>query len=156
MAEQWSIVGDTWVVGCEMPSGMIFPELNASSPDARHPQRTTPTGIYKAGCGLDSTLCAFGHDEYMYQVLAQSEGVTLPKEALSVVRYHSLYPWHEQGSYTGLEDDHDRCVKGWVKLFNQHDLYTKRDTLYSEAEVAQMRAYYAAIADKYLPAVLDF
>jgi hypothetical protein len=58
-----------------------------SSPDARHPQRTTPTGIYKAGCGLDSTLCAFGHDEYMYQVLAQSEGVTLPKEALSVVRH---------------------------------------------------------------------
>jgi|NorSeaMetagenome_1021524.scaffolds.fasta_scaffold338998_1 hypothetical protein len=26
----------------------------------------------------------------------------------------------------------------------------------TQAEVAQMRAYYAAIADKYLPAVLDF
>jgi hypothetical protein len=32
------------------------------------------------------------------------------------VRYHSLYPWHEQGSYTGLEDDHDRCVKGWADV----------------------------------------
>jgi inositol oxygenase len=156
MEEQWSIVGDTWVVGCEMPSGMILPELNASSPDARHPQRTTPTGIYQAGCGLDNTLCAFGHDEYMYQVLVQSDGVTLPKEALSVVRYHSLYPWHELGCYAELENDYDRCVKGWVKLFNQHDLYTKRDTRYTEAEMAEMRAYYGAIADKYLPAELDF
>ena len=30
------------------------------------------------------------------------------------VRYHSLYPWHEQGGYSVLENDHDRCVKGWV------------------------------------------
>ena len=44
----------------------------------------------------------------------------------------------------------------WVKLFNQHDLYTKRDTLYSAAELAEMKAYYSTLVDKYLPAQLDF
>eukprot|EP00320_Phaeocystis_rex_P006331 CAMPEP_0119056818 /NCGR_PEP_ID=MMETSP1178-20130426/1384_1 /TAXON_ID=33656 /ORGANISM="unid sp, Strain CCMP2000" /LENGTH=830 /DNA_ID=CAMNT_0007037587 /DNA_START=62 /DNA_END=2554 /DNA_ORIENTATION=- len=156
MKEQWSIVGDTWIVGCQMPPDMIYPELNASNPDGRHPQRTSPKGIYEPGCGLDNTLCAFGHDEYMYQVLVQNEGVKLPPEALSVVRYHSLYPWHEHGCYAELENEHDRCVKGWVKLFNQHDLYTKRDTPYSEVELAEMRAYYSTLIDKYLPAKLDF
>ena len=155
MAQQWSIVGDTWLVGCQMPGDMIYPELNASSPDARHKLRTSCTGIYEAGCGLDGTLCAFGHDEYMYQVLAQDPRVTLPREALSVVRYHSLYPWHTHSCYAELESDYDRCVKGWVLLFNQHDLYTKRDTLYSAAEMVEMRAYYAALAEKYLPATLD-
>ena len=47
-------------------------------------------------------------------------------------------------------------MKGWVKLFNQHDLYTKRDTLYSAAELAEMKAYYSTLVDKYLPAQLDF
>ena len=32
------------------------------------------------------------------------------------VRYHSLYPWHELGCYAELENDYDRCVKGWVPL----------------------------------------
>lgn len=44
----------------------------------------------------------------------------------------------------------------WVKLFNQHDLYTKHDTTYSEVEIAEMRAYYTTLVDKYLPAALDF
>merc|ERR1711964_622902 len=90
MAEQWSIAGDTWIVGCAMPTSPVFSELNDASPDARDPQRRTELGIYQEGCGLDRTLCAFGHDEYMYQVLRQNEGVKLPKEALYIVRYHSL------------------------------------------------------------------
>jgi inositol oxygenase len=156
MESQWAIVGDTWIVGCAVPEQTVFPEFNARSPDAAHPERRTPTGIYEPGCGLDATLVAFGHDEYMYQVLAQNAGVSLPKEALYVVRYHSMYPWHEQDCYAELENDYDRCMKGWVKLFNQHDLYTKRDTLYSAAELAEMKAYYSTLVDKYLPAQLDF
>jgi len=156
MAEQWSIVGDTWVVGCAMPEQMIYPEFNGRSPDAAHAARRTATGIYEPGCGLDRTLVAFGHDEYFYQVLAQTSGVRLPKEALYVVRYHSLYPWHEQECYAALESEHDRCMKGWVKLFNQHDLYTKRDTRYTADELDEMRRYYTTLIDKYLPAQLAF
>ena len=156
VATQWSIVGDTWLVGCAMPDAVVFPEFNADSPDARVPERRTETGIYERGCGLDSTLCAFGHDEYMYQVLLQNEGVKLPKEALYVIRYHSLYPWHDRGCYEALESDYDRQMKGWVKLFNQHDLYTKKNVSYTEAEMRELRAYYTTLIDKYLPAQLNW
>ena len=134
----------------------MHPEFNASNPDAHHPERTTATGIYEPGCGLDNTLCAFGHDEYMYQVLKQNEGVTLPDAALYIIRYHSLYPWHDAGAYTALENDRDRMMKGWVKLFNQHDLYTKKDVRFTATEMREMRAYYTTLIDKYLPAQLDW
>jgi inositol oxygenase len=156
MSTQWSIVGDTWVVGCQMPDELVFPEFNKESPDAIHPERTTELGIYKEGCGLDDVLCAFGHDEYMYEVLRQSPGVKLPREALYVVRYHSLYPWHDAGCYERLLSDYDRQMLGWVKLFNQHDLYTKANTYYSEEELVELRAYYAALVEKYLPGELHF
>jgi len=156
MAEQWSIVGDTWVVGCAMPDALVFPELNAANTDSLHPERRCEAGIYQRGCGLDAVMCAFGHDEYLYEVLRQNDGVKLPPEALYIVRYHSLYPWHDGGCYEHLEDAHDRSMKGWVKLFNQHDLYTKRDTLYSADELAELRAYYSTLADKYLPAELNW
>ena len=51
-----------------MPDSMVYPEFNSESPDAQHSERRTELGIYEAGCGLDETLVAFGHDEYMYQV----------------------------------------------------------------------------------------
>jgi inositol oxygenase len=144
------------VVGCAMPDALVFPEFNARSPDAAHAERTSEHGIYEPGCGLDATLTAFGHDEYMYEVLRQNEGVSLPPEALYIVRYHSLYPWHDAGCYTGLESAYDRQMKGWVKLFNQHDLYTKRDVLYSEEELEEMTRYYSALIDKFLPPVLSW
>jgi hypothetical protein len=50
--------------------------------------------------------------------------------------YHSLYPWHDAGCYARLESEYDRVIKGWMK----HDLYAKRDVLYSAAELAQLRA----------------
>lgn len=48
-------------------------------------------------------------------------------------RYHSLYPWHKEGSYEWLEDDMDKEMKPWVKLFNKYDLYTKENTKLDEA-----------------------
>lgn len=153
-AEQWSIVGDTWLVGCCMPEELVFPEFNALSPDAAHPERTTETGIYAPGCGLDAAFCAFGHDEYLYEVLRQNDGVKLPEEALYVIRYHSLYPWHDACCYAAIESDRDRALKPLVRRFNEHDLYTKRDTPFSEAELAEMRTYYGSLMDKYLPPVL--
>ena len=47
-------------------------------------------------------------------------------------------------------------MKGWVKLFNRHDLYTKRDVAYSEGELAQLKEYYSGLIAKYLPPVLSW
>lgn len=156
VAEQWSIVGDTFVVGCKLPDSTVYPEFNSLSPDARFPERQSELGIYEQGCGLDACLVAYGHDEYMYEVLKQNKGVSLPKEALYIIRYHSLYPWHEGGAYEKLENDYDRQMKGWVKLFNQHDLYTKRNTYYTEDELKTLREYYSTLMAKYLPEKLDW
>eukprot|EP00965_Chrysotila_dentata_P259270 6213499-Pleurochrysis_carterae.AAC.3 len=165
-----------------------------------NPELSTETGMYAPGCGLDNTLVAYGHDEYMYEVLRQNPNVKLPKEALYIVRYHSLYPWHDAGCYAALESDYDRCMKGWVrccfpfafafaprsacnaavvltpvdissllspvdpvawlysqvKLFNQFDLYTKRNIPYTAEDLASMRDYYSGLIDKYLPGKLDW
>jgi len=156
MGTQWSIVGDTWIVGCAMPDALVFAELSSASPDALHAERCTELGIYEEGCGLDAAMCAFGHDEYLYEVLRQNEGVSLPREALYIIRYHSLYAWHDANCYARLESAYDRCMKGWVKLFNQHDLYTKADAPYSPAQLAELQGYYAGLVKKYLPAELDW
>jgi len=155
-AKQWSVVGDTFLVGCALPDACIFPEFNLENLDASNPKLTSKLGIYEPGCGLDNTYVAYGHDEYLYHVLRNNEGVTLPDEALYVIRYHSLYPWHDQGAYADLESERDRQMKGWVKLFNQHDLYTKKNVHFSDEKLAEMRTYYDALIRKYLPAKLRF
>ena len=155
-AKQFSVVGDTFVVGCALPESLIFPEFNCENLDASNPALTSKLGIYEPGCGLDNTYVAYGHDEYLYQVLRQNEGVKLPEEALYVIRYHSLYPWHDQGEYAELESDLDRQMKGWVKLFNQHDLYTKKNTYFSDEKLEEMRQYYDGLIKKYLPEKMRF
>lgn len=92
------MVGDTFIVGCALPDSLIFPEFNGENLDAANPQLTSKFGMYEPGCGLDNTYVAYGHDEYLYQVLKQNEGVKLPEEALYIIRYHSLYPWHDRGA----------------------------------------------------------
>ena len=138
--KQYSVVGDTFVVGCALPPSTIFPEFNEENPDMADPVLSTKLGVYEEGCGLDSVYMAYGHDEYLYQVLIQNEGVTLPLEALYMIRYHSCYPWHQQDAYAHLENAQDRAMKGWVKLFNQHDLYTKKNEHFSPEKLDEMRA----------------
>lgn len=66
-------------------------------------------------------------------------------------RYHSLYPWHKEGSYEWLEDDMDKEMKPWVKLFNKYDLYTKENTKLDEALMRERYPPRAARAHLLLP-----
>ena len=141
METQWSIVGDTFIVDHPLPSSLVFAEFNDVGCDA---------SAYEPGCGLDACRVAYGHDEYLYQVLrAQS---SLPTEALYVVRYHSLYVWHTEGEYADLETSHDRAMKGWVRYFNTADLYSKEEPPLTEDEMRTLRqTHYERIVDKFLP-----
>ena len=111
--------------------------------------------MYQKGCGLDACLVAYGHDEYMYQVLKRSPGVSLPAEAFAIIRYHSLYAWHTGGAYSSLENDKDRAMKPWVQLFNRYDLYTKSDKDYSPDELEQLKSYYSELIQEFLPTILN-
>jgi inositol oxygenase len=66
---QWALGGDTWVVGAKIPDVVVFPEFNQLNPDMNDNRYNTDLGIYEEGCGLDNLLFAYGHDEYLYQML---------------------------------------------------------------------------------------
>lgn len=141
--EQWGIVGDTFIVGCQLPDSLIFPEFNCLNPDMSDERYNTKLGLYsslKERSGLDSCLVSFGHDEYLYRVLKHNN-CPLPEEGLAMVRYHSLYPWHSGGSYRELMGKKDWKMLPQVQLFNKFDLYTKLDDP-SMMDLTKLKEYY--------------
>lgn len=145
--EQWGLVGDIFVVGCALPDTCVYPDFNALNPDMNDPRYNTTLGIYEAGCGLDNLNLAWGHDEYLYQVLRNHRANKIPEQGMVCVRYHSFYPWHTGNSYTELECEKDKTYKEWVRSFNRFDLYTKRHEMFN---LADMKSYYQPIIEKYL------
>jgi inositol oxygenase len=146
-AEQWGMVGDVFVVGCKLPDSCVYPEFNALNPDMSDERYNTTEGIYDKGCGLDNLDLAWGHDEYLYQVLNNHVENKLPEEAMVMIRYHSFYPWHTGGSYSELLNDKDQEYLKLIKDFNKYDLYTKSQKIY---DLDDVRDYYQPIAEKYL------
>ena len=145
--EQWGMVGDVFVVGCALPESCVYPEFNALNPDMQDSRYSTDSGMYEEGCGLDALTLAWGHDEYLYQVLQNHKNNTIPEAGMAMIRYHSFYPWHSGGSYKRLLNEKDEQYLEWIRDFNQYDLYTKSNKTYDLQEV---RDYYQPIADKYL------
>ncbi len=146
-AEQWGMVGDVFVVGCALPDTCVYPEFNALNPDSSHELYSTELGPYTRGCGLDQVDLAWGHDEYLYQVLTHHAENRIPEAGMVMIRYHSFYPWHTGGSYTQFTNEKDEQYKEWILDFNQYDLYSKGQQLY---ELDEVREYYEPIAEKYL------
>lgn len=142
---QWAVVGDTFPVGCRFSEKNVFPEFFANNPDSKVESYQTDCGIYEPGCGFDSVTMSFGHDEYIYQVCKDY----LPPEALAMLRYHSFYPWHREGAYAELANDHDRAMLPWVLKFNEYDLYTKSHGSPREEE---LRPFYEELIAEYFPA----
>lgn len=145
--EQWGLVGDVFVVGCALPDTCVYPEFNALNPDMQDDRYNTELGIYEPGCGLDNLTLAWGHDEYLYQVLQHHQNNKIPKEGMVMIRYHSFYPWHNGGSYAHFMNEEDRLYKEWILDFNQYDLYTKSQKIY---DLEDIKDYYMPIAEKYL------
>jgi inositol oxygenase len=146
-AEQWGLVGDVFVVGCRLPDTVVYPEFNHLNPDMHDERYNTDLGVYEEGCGIDNVHLAWGHDEYFYQVLKNHPGNKIPEEGMVMVRYHSFYPWHSEGSYEKLTNKKDDQYKEWIKDFNQYDLYSKSNHLY---HLEELKEYYNPIAEKYL------
>jgi inositol oxygenase len=147
---QWAVVGDTYPVGCAFSESIVYPEFLRDNPDQTNPQFNSRCGVYESGCGLRNVHLSWGHDEYLYHVVTQT-GCALPEPALSMIRYHSFYPWHREEQYSHLLDEHDRAMLPWVRKFNPYDLYSKSPRRPDWNELAP---YYTALIDKYLPGPL--
>jgi len=144
--EQWSVVGDTFPVGCAPEEACVFGrESFKANPDLTHPVYGTKNGMYEPGCGIANLTMSWGHDEYMYWVLKEN-GCTIPEEGLNMIRFHSFYPWHDKGAYAQFEAPEDAEMKKWVKEFNKFDLYSKGDSV---PDVAALKPYYQSLLEKY-------
>lgn len=146
--KQWSLGGDTFVLGCAIPDAVVFPQFNALHPDMQDAKYNTRYGMYQPHCGLDQLLFAWGHDEYLYRMLS-ANATTLPREALDMIRYHSAYPLHDQHAYDYLLNDEDHERLEWVRLFNRFDLYTKDGQNDIRSKMDELWPYYRGLLEKY-------
>lgn len=146
---QWALGGDTWVIGCAIPDCCVFPELNSTNPDMSDPRYNSECGVYQRNCGFDKLEFAYGHDEYMYQMLL-ANNIPLPLEGMAMIRYHSCYPWHTGGAYRQFMTPQDEVLLQWVLEFNKCDLYTKDNNVevFMQQE-AQLWAYYDGLLEKF-------
>jgi len=144
---QWAVVGDTYPVGCAFSERIVYPEFLKQNADSADERFNTPLGVYDRGRGLRNVDMSWGHDEYLYHVVTQA-GCKLPEPALYMIRYHSFYPWHREGEYEQLLDEHDRQMLPWVQKFNPYDLYSKCP---ERPDWERLAPYYSALVDKYLP-----
>ncbi|KIW27567.1 uncharacterized protein PV07_07296 [Cladophialophora immunda] len=144
---QWDVVGDTFPVGCAFDDRIIYGTKSFSgNPDFENPTYSTKEGIYSPGCGLDNVMLSWGHDEYLYHVVKDQS--TLPDEALAMIRYHSFYPWHQQGAYREFMNEKDHEMLKAVKKFNPYDLYSKSD---ERPSVEKLKPYYLELIDEFFP-----
>ncbi|ETS84652.1 hypothetical protein PFICI_02677 [Pestalotiopsis fici W106-1] len=143
---QWDVVGDTFPVGCAFDERIIYPGSFKENPDINDPIYSTKHGIYSPGCGLDNIMLSWGHDEYLYHVVKDQS--TLPAEALAMIRYHSFYPWHKEGAYRDLMDEHDHQMLEAVKAFNPYDLYSKSDGI---PDAEKLKPYYLELINEFFP-----
>jgi inositol oxygenase len=146
---QWAVVGDTFPVGCAWSKTIVYPDYFAANPDAQVPEYQTRLGVYREGCGLDQVDLSWGHDEYLYQVV---KGY-LPLEGLYMIRYHSFYPWHQEGAYSYFLNDQDRRMLEWVRAFNPYDLYSKSA---ERPDLEKIKPFYQDLIAEYFPPLLNW
>ena len=151
--KQWSIVGDTWVVGCKIPDTIIYPEFNQLNKDCLHRIYGSELGIYTINCGLEKLLFSYGHDEFLYNVLARNDNCKLPQDALNIIRYHSCYLFHQQDEYTQFMQEKDYQTRKLLRHFKKYDLYSKED---KPVNTNELWTYYDKLIDKYLPGSFIF
>ena len=144
---QWAITGDTFIVGCGLPDQLVYPEFNLTNPDMQNPKYSTNLGVYAEGCGLDATICSWGHDEFCYRMLQKTVN-TLPNIAYRIIRYHSLYCWHQGGAYAHLMNSDDDELLEVVREFNSYDLYSKEDEPVNLDDPELMK-YYEDLFDEF-------
>ncbi|KAK2968222.1 hypothetical protein RJ640_027354 [Escallonia rubra] len=138
---QWSVVGDTFPLGCAFGESIVHPQFFKENPDTENPNFNTKLGIYTENCGLDKVSMSWGHDEYMYLV-AKENNTTLPPAGLFIIRFHSFYALHRAGDYTYLMNEEDKEMLKWLHVFKYANVRTNLE---------EVKPYYLSLIKKYFP-----
>ena len=151
----WSVVGDTYAVGCAFPESIVYYETIKDNPDYKHPVYSTKYGIYAPRCGIENLNLSFGHDEYLYKVLQTNQHQHgLSAKYQNIIRFHSFYPWHTGMDSVHFEQVTDEQLKQDVLEFNKYDLYSKQDSDFILTD--DIRYYYGTLLDKYFPEPINW
>ena len=147
----WSIVGDTYVVGCKFPKSIVF--YNTLKDNIEF-DKYDKNGIYKEKCGLDNLYITFGHDIYLYEVLKQNKNHKISKKGMNIIRYHSFYPFHQDGHYKQFMNKEDEKILEDVLYFNKYDLYSKNDKEFVLTD--EIKNYYSNLLDEFFDGKLQW
>lgn len=150
---QWAVVGDTYPVAAPFANSNVFYKRDfykESNDYNKYNHSTDKTfGIYSKNCGFDNVHMTWGHDEYIYEVMRQSN---ICAEGLYLLRYHSFYPWHtpQNGTmaYTELASEYDWLMLPLLKAFQKADLYSKSPDLPPQDV---LEAKYVKLLNQYIP-----
>lgn len=145
----WSVVGDTYPVGCAFSNKILCSKFLKENIDYKNPILKTKYGIYKQECGLNHLHMSYGHDEYLFNVLnTQSKKHKLSNDMLNIIRFHSFYAWHTEGEYKYFETEDDKKTLENIKKFNKYDLYSKKEKIEITADI---KKYYDILLNYYFP-----
>tara|TARA_A100001037_G_scaffold216325_2_gene194218 strand:+ start:2284 stop:3063 length:780 start_codon:yes stop_codon:yes gene_type:complete len=150
----WSVVGDTFVLGCKLPECIVYYETLKDNPDFNDPRYNTELGVYSKNCGLNNLKISFGHDEYLYQVLKQNKNHKISEKYMDIIRYHSFYPWHTGEAYQIFMNENDKETLKNVLDFNNFDLYSKEDKDFILTE--DIINYYSLLLQEFFPEELQW
>lgn len=114
----WTICGNSRVVGCAAPSDTAYGEFRVRNDDDEDVRFATLNGIYQPHCGFDHVLMTWTGPEYMYHML-KFNGVDIPDEGLHMLRYFTFYDWHTVNHYSSLANDDDVDMKSFVADFHE-------------------------------------
>ena len=147
--ENWAVVGDTYVLGCEFPKSIVYYECLKKESKEKH----NGLGIYTKECGLNNLILSYGHDEYLFSVLKGNKNHKISRKYMDVIRYHSFYPWHTSGEYREFLCENDSEILKNVKKFNEFDLYSKEDSVEITNEI---KKYYDQLLEEYFDGELNW
>ncbi|MFQ5697379.1 MAG: inositol oxygenase family protein [Myxococcota bacterium] len=141
------VVGDIFPLGCAFSPKIRHAELLERNPDAGDPRYATRLGIYDEGCGLEQVTFAFGHDQYLYEILRDR----VPREIAWTIRHHSFQSI--AGEYLFLFDESDRALRQSHMIpFAAYDLYTKDPDQVCDEALDE----YRELLERWFPEPLDW
>lgn len=101
--EQWSVVGDTFPMGCAPEEVCVFGrESFKENSDFDHPAYGSEHGRDRPGCGIANLTMSW---------IMKENGCIFPEEGLDMFRFHSCYLWHEKAAYGQVEASDDAEMK---------------------------------------------
>jgi inositol oxygenase len=152
----WSVVGETFPVGCRFDPSVSYAACFGANPDRRKRAYASPTGVYAPGCGLAEVDMCWSCDEYLLEVLARNRAA-LPPAGLFCVRYASFASLGGAAvGYNALLTSAERDAMPWLHALRR----VKRDAAAASDEALgphpDARAALRAMEHIYRPLIDQF